>query len=50
LRKHFTFKEIVLDLVRREKAKRFILDGLESGALWPKFDKVFAFDQIVVTV
>lgn len=43
----FTFKEIVLDPVRREKAKRFILDGLASGALEPKIDKVFSFDQIV---
>ena len=43
----FTFKEIVLDPVRREKAKRFILDGLESGALGPKIDRVFAFDQMV---
>jgi len=43
----YTFKEIVLDPVRRTKAKRFILDGLQSGHLKPTIDKVFPFDRIV---
>jgi NADPH:quinone reductase len=43
----FTYKEIVRDPERRERAKRFILDGLTSGALKPTIDKVFPFDKIV---
>lgn len=43
----YTFKEIVLDPVRRDRAKRFILDSLDSGLLKPTIDKVFTFDQIV---
>lgn len=43
----YSFKEIVLDPIRRAKAKRFILEGLDAGFLKPTIDKVFTFDQIV---
>ncbi len=38
--------EIVADPVRLEKAKEFILAGLETGALRPIIDRSFLFDQI----
>lgn len=43
----FSFKEIALDAARRERAKSFILEGLESGRLRPVIDKVFPFDEMV---
>lgn len=39
--------EITGDPVRLEAAKRFILDGLESGAFRPVIARTFVFDQIV---
>lgn len=39
--------EITGDPVRLDAAKRFILEGLESGALRPVIARTFAFDQIV---
>lgn len=39
--------EIIRDAARLETAKRFILEGLRSGALKPVIAKVFAFDEIV---
>jgi NADPH:quinone reductase-like Zn-dependent oxidoreductase len=43
----YQYREVVGDEERRERAKRFILEGVASGALKPIIDKVFAFDQIV---
>jgi len=43
----YQYKEVVRDDASRDRAKRFILDGLASGGLKPIIDKVFAFDQIV---
>lgn len=39
--------EIVMDSVRLEKAKKFILNALEAKQLKPLIAKTFAFDQIV---
>ncbi|CAI9404729.1 Quinone oxidoreductase 1 [Pleomorphomonas sp. T1.2MG-36] len=39
--------EIIGDAARLEAAKAFVLDGLAAGALKPRIDKVFAFDDIV---
>jgi NADPH:quinone reductase-like Zn-dependent oxidoreductase len=38
--------EIVTDPARLEKAKRFILDGVEAGALRPVIARTFPFGQI----
>jgi NADPH2:quinone reductase len=43
----YQYKEVVTAPERLERAKRFILDGLASGALKPVIDRVFAFDQII---
>lgn len=43
----FSFKEIAIDPERRERAKTFILAGLESGLLRPVIDKIFPFDEMV---
>jgi NADPH:quinone reductase len=43
----YQYKEIVEHPERLARAKRFILDGLASGALKPMIDKVFTLDQIV---
>jgi NADPH:quinone reductase-like Zn-dependent oxidoreductase len=43
----YVFTEIVGDLRKLEAAKRFILEGLSSGALRPIVDREFAFDDIV---
>lgn len=43
----YQYKEIVENPERLARAKRFILDGLASGALNPVIDKVFTLDQIV---
>jgi NADPH2:quinone reductase len=43
----YQYKEVVRDPGQLARAKRFILDGLASGALKPIIDRVFPFDQIV---
>ena len=43
----YQYKETVRDPERRDRAKRFILEGLASGALKPVIDRVFPFEQIV---
>ncbi|HRO48739.1 MAG TPA: zinc-binding dehydrogenase [Hyphomicrobium sp.] len=39
--------EITQDMKRLEKAKRFVVDGLASGALKPAIAKTFKLDEIV---
>lgn len=39
--------EITTDPVRLENAKRFVMDGLASGALQPVIAKTFKLDEIV---
>lgn len=53
LGKHLTLRgyelfEITQDPVRLERAKSFILDGLENGKLRPVIGQVFAFEDIAV--
>ncbi|KGH08339.1 NADPH:quinone reductase [Comamonas thiooxydans] len=43
----YVFTETVGNPAKLAAAKRFILEGLSSGALHPVIDKVFAFDDIV---
>lgn len=43
----YQYKEIVRDKQKLDRAKRFILDGLASGALKPIIDKTFPFERIV---
>ncbi|PSH59041.1 NADPH:quinone reductase [Phyllobacterium brassicacearum] len=43
----YQYKEVVRDRAQLDRAKRFILEGLASGALKPIIDRVFAFDQII---
>lgn len=43
----YVFTEIVGNADKLEVAKRFILQGLSSGALRPVVDKIFAFDDLV---
>jgi NADPH:quinone reductase-like Zn-dependent oxidoreductase len=43
----YQYKEVVRDPKRLESAKRFILDGLASGALKPVIAKTFSLDEIV---
>lgn len=43
----YIYKEIVRDRERLEKAKRFILDGIDSGALKPIIAKTFPLEEIV---
>jgi NADPH:quinone reductase len=43
----YLYKEMIEDPERLARTKRFILDGLASGALKPVIDKVFTLDQIV---
>jgi NADPH:quinone reductase-like Zn-dependent oxidoreductase len=52
LGRHLTIRgyelfEVTKDDVKIEPAKRFVLNGLESGALRPKIAKIFPFEQIV---
>lgn len=42
----FLFLEVLHDPVIREKAKRFILSGIEAGYLKPQLDKIFNFGQM----
>jgi len=39
--------EITTHPVKLEKAKQFVFDGIESGALKPVIDKSFEFQDIV---
>ncbi|HWK32673.1 MAG TPA: zinc-binding dehydrogenase, partial [Hyphomicrobium sp.] len=39
--------EITKDIERLEQAKRFVVDGLASGALKPVIAKTFRLDEIV---
>ncbi len=43
----YTLMEVVTDPQRLERGKRYVLDGLKSGALTPKISKTFTLDQIV---
>lgn len=43
----YSLFEVVSDPERREKGKRYILDGLTNGALRPVIAKMFPLDQIV---
>jgi NADPH2:quinone reductase len=43
----YIYKEVVRDRARLEAAKRFILDGLATGALKPVIAKTFTLDEIV---
>lgn len=42
----YRYKEIASDPKRLERARRFILDGLASGALKPVIARTFALDEI----
>jgi NADPH:quinone reductase-like Zn-dependent oxidoreductase len=43
----YLIHEITTDSGRLEAAKRFVLDGLVSGALRPVVDRTFSFEEIV---
>jgi len=43
----YTLWEIVHDAEMMKRARRFIIDGLESGRFRPVIDRVFALEQIV---
>lgn len=43
----YVIHEIVREDARLERAKAFVVDGLERGLLQPVIDRVFAFDDIV---
>ena len=43
----YTLFEIVKDPNKMDAGKRFIFDGLESGALKPVVDSTFSLDNIV---
>jgi NADPH:quinone reductase-like Zn-dependent oxidoreductase len=45
--KGFTVWDITKDPERMEKAREFIFNGIEEGALSPVIGKTFLFDQIV---
>ncbi|WP_299004412.1 zinc-dependent alcohol dehydrogenase family protein [uncultured Shewanella sp.] len=42
----YTLFELTQDPVRLERAKQFIYQGLEQKKLFPKVDKIFAFEDI----
>ncbi len=46
LRGYLVF-EVLHDAARFDAARRFVLDGLQSGALSPHIDRVFDFDDLV---
>ena len=46
LMRGFTFKAVVLDRERRERARTFILDQLAAGCLKPTISKVFRFSEM----
>jgi NADPH:quinone reductase-like Zn-dependent oxidoreductase len=43
----YQYKLVVRDPAKLAAAKRFILDGLASGALKPVIDRIFPLEQIV---
>ena len=43
----FTLYEILSVPERMERARKYIFDGLKSGALWPVIDRIFPFESIV---
>lgn len=43
----FTLFEIVSVPERMERARKYIFEGLRSGALWPVIDRIFRLDDIV---
>jgi NADPH:quinone reductase-like Zn-dependent oxidoreductase len=43
----YSLREIIGDPARRARAQAFILEGLASGALKPKIDRTFPFNEIV---
>ena len=43
----YTLFEIVSVPERMERARKYIFDGLKSGALWPVIDRIFPFESIV---
>lgn len=43
----YTLYEIVSVPERMERARKYIFDGLKSGALWPVIDRIFPFESIV---
>lgn len=42
----YTLMEITKDAEKRERAKKFIREGLESGAFRPVIDRTFPLDQV----
>lgn len=42
----YQYKRVVGDPAKLDAAKRFVLDGLASGALKPAIDRVFPLDRI----
>lgn len=43
----YTLFEIVSVPERMERARKYIFDGLKSGALWPVIDRIFPLESIV---
>jgi len=43
----YTVFEIVSVPERMDRARKYILDGLKSGALWPVIDRIFPLESIV---
>jgi NADPH:quinone reductase-like Zn-dependent oxidoreductase len=43
----YTLYEIVSVPERMERARKYIFDGLKSGALWPVIDRIFPLESIV---
>ena len=43
----YTLFEIVSVPERMERARKYIFDGLTSGALWPVIDRIFRLEDIV---
>ena len=43
----YTLYEIVSVPERMDRARKYIFDGLKSGALWPVIDRIFPLESIV---